>query len=164
MNQLVNAKLPNSLKKLRACLDCHFIRNDHQFLEDGCMNCKAQDYDNEVMAERTSANYQGIICVMQNKESWVSRFNNLQNKVPGAYALCMSADIKLINPKIEEAQYEYSDSEEDERLYNKNKKNGQDKHSNGHKNGNGLDLSKKIKVESQNRVLIKKRESSDDEV
>ena len=70
-NNLAQAVIPNSYKKLRACRACRLIKSEEQFMNDGCENCPNTDYlDHDSL-------HQGMIAMMQAKESWVARWNNL---------------------------------------------------------------------------------------
>ena len=84
---------PNGLKKLRACFRCHLVKTESQFSKDGCDNCaffKDQDYN---LGEYTSANFEGVLSVVDNNRSWVSRYLNLAEFVPGCYALKIRSEM-----------------------------------------------------------------------
>mmetsp|Transcript_9374 Transcript_9374/g.13959 ORF Transcript_9374/g.13959 Transcript_9374/m.13959 type:complete len:106 (+) Transcript_9374:2050-2367(+) len=80
---------PTAYTKLRACLRCNLIKTEDQWLKEGCDNCKNLEItnDTERMIDCTSSRFEGIISLMSPQPSWVGKWNRLENKVPGCYAL-----------------------------------------------------------------------------
>mmetsp|Transcript_5022 Transcript_5022/g.7456 ORF Transcript_5022/g.7456 Transcript_5022/m.7456 type:complete len:107 (+) Transcript_5022:44-364(+) len=79
-----------NLKKLRACLNCKLIKEVEKFEENGCENCK-----NLVTSENChnylTQTFDGMIGVAKSNisrnESWVARYNDIENLVTGIYAV-----------------------------------------------------------------------------
>ena len=65
-----NFSYPKELKKLRACVDCHLIKTFEQFKKEGCQNCKV---DGNVMVEKLTKNFNGIIAITNPKKSWAAK-------------------------------------------------------------------------------------------
>ena len=78
--ELVNTT-PNDLKRLRACIHCHLIKTEEQFKETGCENCNISMLDQDTMFDNTSANFEGMISLVDPQHSWVARANNLSNEI-----------------------------------------------------------------------------------
>mmetsp|Transcript_14005 Transcript_14005/g.30438 ORF Transcript_14005/g.30438 Transcript_14005/m.30438 type:complete len:267 (-) Transcript_14005:80-880(-) len=87
--------LPNdSTKTLRACLQCRQVMNKDQFLNLGCPNCKdlgMQGSEGRTLACTTS-NFQGFISLIK-PGTFLSRFNGLEGRKPGCYALTVKGTI-----------------------------------------------------------------------
>ena len=63
---------PTTLKKLRACNECHLVKTEEQvidnlikFKKNGCDNCGEQNY---------TPNFKGIIAIMNPKGSWAAKW------------------------------------------------------------------------------------------
>eukprot|EP00922_Rhytidocystis_sp_ex-Travisia-forbesii_P066261 GHVS01098362.1.p1 GENE.GHVS01098362.1~~GHVS01098362.1.p1 ORF type:complete len:135 (+),score=20.77 GHVS01098362.1:167-571(+) len=74
--------------KLRACLSCKLVMSEQQFYNEGCPNCQVlqMDGDRHKVFDMTTANFQGLIALMNPERSWVGRYNKLVDVVPGCYA------------------------------------------------------------------------------
>ena len=87
--------LPVSIKNLLACLRCRVIKTKEQFVRDGCPNCKdvvdMRAEEGRVVA-CTTANFRGFVSIMR-PGSFVSRFNGLDKRLPGTYALTVHGEI-----------------------------------------------------------------------
>jgi len=100
---------PSSTKNLRACIRCRIILTKQQFYILGCPTCeetlRMKESDMRVLA-CTTANFTGIITLLK-QGTWVSRFNGLQGRRPGVYALTVQAEIpsRILN----ESDYEEDD-------------------------------------------------------
>jgi len=100
---------PSSTKNLRACIRCRIILTKQQFFSLGCPTCeetlRMKESDGRVLA-CTTANYSGIIALLR-QGTWVSRFNGLEGRRPGVYALTVQAEIpsRILN----ESDYEEED-------------------------------------------------------
>ena len=79
--------VPWDMKKLRACFSCHILKTEKQFAEEGCSNCPFFKMNRYPVFEYTSGNFEGMISVIENQQSWISRHLNLSSFVPGVYAL-----------------------------------------------------------------------------
>uniref|UniRef100_A0A914D6Z5 Transcription elongation factor SPT4 n=1 Tax=Acrobeloides nanus TaxID=290746 RepID=A0A914D6Z5_9BILA len=88
--------VPRDLRGLRACLVCSLVKSADQFDEDGCENCEKflnLKGDPDKVYECTSANFDGMIAVCEPQDSWVSRWQNINNKVRGIYAVSVSGSL-----------------------------------------------------------------------
>lgn len=126
-NNLASAVIPKSYKKLRACRSCRLIKSEDQFLSDGCENCPNNDYqDMDCLLDNTCSDFQGMIAMMQAKESWVAKWTGL-NQIPGIYAISvyqvMTNDMQ--KEKLFEGDQEIMDDEDEnsEISSNQNPKN-----------------------------------------
>ncbi|KAL0095673.1 Spt4/RpoE2 zinc finger-domain-containing protein [Phycomyces blakesleeanus] len=82
--------LPHDKKQLRACLVCSLVKNASQFRSSGCDNCedvlRMRKNIDRVM-ECTSSKFEGMITMMNPKESWVARWQRIDTYVVGLYAI-----------------------------------------------------------------------------
>jgi len=80
---------------LRACLSCRLIMSEEQFYENGCPNCSFLQLDGNRhgIFECTTPNFNGMIALLKPNDSWVARFNELRNRVPGCYAVTAHGDL-----------------------------------------------------------------------
>ncbi|KAF0978537.1 hypothetical protein FDP41_002357 [Naegleria fowleri] len=76
--------IPTNMRQLRACLTCGLVKTTDQFKANGCENCSNKDDD---PLNNTSTSFEGLICLMNPSKSWVARYQNLQDKVEGVYAI-----------------------------------------------------------------------------
>jgi len=96
---------------LRACIRCRIILTKQQFFSLGCPTCeetlRLKESEGRVLA-CTTANYTGIIALLR-QGTWVSRFNGLEGRRPGVYALTVHGEIpsRILN----ESDYEEEDKE-----------------------------------------------------
>ena len=81
--------VPLGDKKLRACLVTGLVKTEDQFLREGNDNvpCLNMQGDREMVAQCTSANFDGMIAIMKPSESWAARWQGISTFVPGCYAL-----------------------------------------------------------------------------
>eukprot|EP00441_Pelagodinium_beii_P046282 CAMPEP_0197622266 /NCGR_PEP_ID=MMETSP1338-20131121/2631_1 /TAXON_ID=43686 ORGANISM="Pelagodinium beii, Strain RCC1491" /NCGR_SAMPLE_ID=MMETSP1338 /ASSEMBLY_ACC=CAM_ASM_000754 /LENGTH=222 /DNA_ID=CAMNT_0043191971 /DNA_START=21 /DNA_END=689 /DNA_ORIENTATION=+ len=88
-------QLPATVKNLRACLQCRIILSKEQFFKMGCPNCKGslnmKESEGRVVACTTS-HFQGFISMVK-PGAFVSRFNGLERRPPGCYALTVHGSI-----------------------------------------------------------------------
>ncbi|KAF1786901.1 RNA polymerase subunit RPABC4/transcription elongation factor Spt4 [Phytophthora cactorum] len=100
----LHADIPNTFRELRACMTCSLIKTFTQFYDTGCENCAfLQKADNrQRVAECTSAYFEGMIAMMQPKESWVAKWQRIDLSVfdvhavrltPGIYAVSVSGEL-----------------------------------------------------------------------
>lgn len=75
--------------RLRACLSCHIVMSERQFVSMGCPNCPYLQLDGNrhAVADCTTSNFSGLIALLNPEKSWVARFNKLSKRNPGMYAL-----------------------------------------------------------------------------
>ncbi|CAD6199254.1 unnamed protein product [Caenorhabditis auriculariae] len=82
--------IPRDLRGLRACLLCSLIKSSEQFLADGCDNCEGVLHiknDNERLYDCTSTNFDGMIAAMHPEDSWVCKWQKVNRKKKGIYAI-----------------------------------------------------------------------------
>ena len=80
------ANVPDSHKEkvLRACLKCKLILSESQWNKvNRCINCDDEDF-------QTTPYFCGSISMFMPSASWVARWNNLEGKKPGVYAVSVS--------------------------------------------------------------------------
>ncbi len=113
----MSATIPSSLKDLRACKICSlikvktiqtwtkyarncllylFLQTLDQFDEEGCDNC--DDFlrlknNRDRVFDCTSANFDGMMAIMDPTESWVARWQRIDNCVRGMYAISVSGEL-----------------------------------------------------------------------
>ena len=80
---------PGGYTKLRACLKCKLVKTEDQWIREGCENCDDDDNqeDPDKMQMNTTTVFEGLVSLMNPYESWVAKWNGLDNRVPGCYAL-----------------------------------------------------------------------------
>ncbi|KAK1921953.1 transcription initiation protein spt4 [Papiliotrema laurentii] len=80
----------NKKADLRACLICSYLQSSSDFLNSGCPNCEdilnMQDDPNRV-AECTSTMWDGMIAMINPEESWVARWQRIDKRSRGIYAV-----------------------------------------------------------------------------
>lgn len=76
-------------KHTRACLKCKLVKTFDQFLTEGCENCELSSLKNssEQVSQLTTAEYSGVISLIDPKSSWASKWLRLGQSKPGCYAL-----------------------------------------------------------------------------
>lgn len=86
---------PNGTKSLRACIRCRLVMTREQFYNYGCPTCRGvldmAGNDGRVLG-CTSANFQGFITLIR-PGAFLSRYNGLENRRPGCYALTVQGKI-----------------------------------------------------------------------
>ncbi|KAK0523220.1 transcription elongation factor spt4 [Tilletia horrida] len=80
----------SEVAKLRACLQCNFVQRGSEFNAKGCPNCQeslemAQDLQR--VAQFTTSRFDGILAMLEPEKSWVARWQRIENRVPGLYAV-----------------------------------------------------------------------------
>lgn len=88
--------VPRDLRNLRACLVCSIIKTFDQFEMDGCDNCDEflrMRNNRENVYACTSSNFDGMIAVMSNQDSWVCKWQRISNFVKGIYAISVSGKL-----------------------------------------------------------------------
>ncbi|KAI3384753.1 hypothetical protein SNEBB_006990 [Seison nebaliae] len=82
----------SDLKQGRACLGCSLIKTPTQFTESGCPNCPflqiGGSEDRSITC--TSSKYDGMISLMDPRNSWVGKWQQIDSFVPGVYAISVS--------------------------------------------------------------------------
>ncbi|VDD91481.1 unnamed protein product [Enterobius vermicularis] len=88
--------VPRDLRNLRACLLCSMVKSLDQFVLDGCDNCErylTMKGDEEKVSECTSSNFDGIIAAASPEDSWVCKWQKINRKVKGVYAVSVSGSL-----------------------------------------------------------------------
>jgi len=90
--------VPKDLRNLRACLVCSLIKTFEQFEFDGCDNCdeflRIRNNRENVYA-CTSANFDGMIAVINPEESWVCKWQRIGRFTKGVYAISVSGKLPM---------------------------------------------------------------------
>ncbi|AXA48286.1 transcription elongation factor SPT4 [Malassezia restricta] len=76
--------------KLRACLRCHYAQTAAEFHAKGCPNCQDMldmQGSQERVADFTTSNFDGLICMLQPEESWVAKWQRIEKRMVGLYAV-----------------------------------------------------------------------------
>jgi transcription elongation factor SPT4 len=77
------ASVPARMKGLRACVTCRLVKNEAQFLDDGCENCG----EIERIHSETSPTFHGLVAVMNPSTSWVAKWRRQDKAAAGMYAI-----------------------------------------------------------------------------
>ncbi|KJH52558.1 transcription initiation protein Spt4 [Dictyocaulus viviparus] len=88
--------VPRDLRNLRACLLCSLVKSLEQFEMDGCENCDRVLHmkgDTDKVYECTSTNFDGMIAAMMPEESWVCKWQKINRKCKGVYAISVSGSL-----------------------------------------------------------------------
>uniref|UniRef100_A0A914VEF2 Transcription elongation factor SPT4 n=1 Tax=Plectus sambesii TaxID=2011161 RepID=A0A914VEF2_9BILA len=88
--------VPRDLRNLRACLLCSMVKSFDQFESDGCDNCERYlglKGDRDKVYECTSANFDGMIAATQPDDSWVCKWQKINRKTKGMYAISVSGSL-----------------------------------------------------------------------
>ena len=90
-----HARGPKNLNGLRACIPCMLVKSYEQFASDGCENCNSDDVEDyaEFIRECTTGSFEGLAAVTQPSQSWVARWQFINNFVPGIYALKVNGQV-----------------------------------------------------------------------
>ena len=62
---------PDELKRLKACISCHLVKTDSQFVKQGCDNCKQ---GKNGIQDRITNKFKGIIAITDPKKSWAAKY------------------------------------------------------------------------------------------
>lgn len=88
--------VPKELRNLRACLLCSLVKTLDQFEYDGCDNCDEllhMKNNRDAVYECTSSSFDGLIALMSSEESWVAKWQRLNNCVKGCYAISVTGKL-----------------------------------------------------------------------
>ncbi|KAG9509953.1 Transcription elongation factor SPT4, partial [Fragariocoptes setiger] len=88
--------LPRELHNLRACLMCKLIKQFDQFEKYGCDNCEeflGMRGNKDVVFSCTTSSFDGMIAICKPEDSWVARWQRVNRKVRGMYAVSVSGKI-----------------------------------------------------------------------
>ena len=104
-------------KQLRACCGCRLVMSETQWRHKQCVNCPEN--------HSKTAQFSGLVSLFMPGSSWVAKWNNLEGKQPGIYAINIledspigtehiySAQPKKYNKRKNNEDQMYSDDEED---------------------------------------------------
>lgn len=82
--------IPRDFHNLRACMLCHLIKHADQFEKHGCENCEdyiGMRHHGDIVAQCTTSNFSGTIALCQPDDSWVARWQRINRRVRGLYAI-----------------------------------------------------------------------------
>lgn len=85
--------IPQNLRGLRACLLCSLVKTKDQFEYDGCDNCEEYlglKHNTDMILDCTSNNFEGLIALCNPEDSWVAKWQNINRKTKGIYAISVS--------------------------------------------------------------------------
>ncbi|CAJ0572390.1 unnamed protein product, partial [Mesorhabditis spiculigera] len=88
--------IPRDLRGLRACLLCSMVKSIDQFEDTGCDNCESYLHmkgDSAKVLDCTSANFDGMISALDPENSWVCKWQKINRKVKGMYAVSVSGSL-----------------------------------------------------------------------
>lgn len=88
--------IPKDLRNLRACLLCSIVKSIDQFEMDGCENCEqylAMKHDRDKVYDCTSSNFDGIVALTNPNDSWVAKWQKINRKVRGIYAVSVTGSL-----------------------------------------------------------------------
>jgi transcription elongation factor SPT4 len=90
--------MPNSLKKLRACVFCKIVLNQERWNKlEFCPNCP----DSRGVEDTTDC-FASVISLILPKKSWVAEWQRMQNLIPGLYAMDISNPSAIKDDFIED--------------------------------------------------------------
>lgn len=87
-------------KKQRACLNCSLILSTTEFKQKGCPNCSFLNTNkNRNIGYTTSPTFKGSIFLINPKQSWIGKWQRINQYIPGVYAMTVEGDLsdKFIN-------------------------------------------------------------------
>ncbi|CDW59647.1 Spt4 domain containing protein [Trichuris trichiura] len=88
--------VPKDLRNLRACLLCSLVKSLDQFENDGCENCERYlnlKMDRDRVYDCTSSNFDGLIANANPSLSWVAKWQRINRKAPGIYAVSVAGSL-----------------------------------------------------------------------
>lgn len=89
-------RIPRELHNLRACMLCHLIKSADQFEKNGCENCEKfiqMRQHRDLVAQCTTAVFSGMIALCNPEDSWVARWQRMEKRVKGMYAIDVSGKL-----------------------------------------------------------------------
>lgn len=98
-------RVPKDLRDLRACLVCSLIKTHAMFYKYGCDNCEdilELSKNDERIEGCTSKNFEGMIALMDPKESWVAKWQRIGGYVKGMYAISVTGNLPRYYQKLVE--------------------------------------------------------------
>ena len=99
---LTDEFMPNSLKKLRACVFCKFVLNHEKWNKlEICPNCP----DSRGLLDTTDC-FESVISLILPKKSWVAEWQKMQNLIPGVYAMAISSGVQVGQDDDNDEEYD----------------------------------------------------------
>jgi transcription elongation factor SPT4 len=94
-NGVVHAEVPTTFRELRACMVCSLVKTYSQFYESGCDNCGflSMQENSSRVTECTTVYFEGLIAMMQPRESWVAKWRRIGRFLPGIYAVSVTGEL-----------------------------------------------------------------------
>ena len=91
MKDLINADshIPDTWKEkdLRACEGCKLVQSYRQWSKSSsCPNCRISECQSEF--------FSGLVSVMLPSQSWTAKWNKLETRHPGIYAITVLSDVE----------------------------------------------------------------------
>ena len=86
----MSSSIPRDFHNLRACLVCNLIKQADQFEKSGCENCEevlGLRHNKDMVSSCTTSNFSGMIALCQPDDSWVARWQRINKRVQGMYAI-----------------------------------------------------------------------------
>lgn len=82
--------IPDKPRRLRACLYCSYVHTAEHFNNDGCPNCRDffQVDGTRYVRDCTTANFSGVIAMMQPSQSWVARHQRIGTLARARVCVC----------------------------------------------------------------------------
>ncbi|KAJ3192082.1 Transcription elongation factor SPT4 [Irineochytrium annulatum] len=82
-------RLPDNTNRRtwRACIRCAIIKTRDQFQREGCDNCEEVLGVRDNVGKFTTAQFDGMIAMMEPGASWVAKWQRCDKYVPGMYAI-----------------------------------------------------------------------------
>lgn len=80
-------------KSLVCCHVCRLTKSRTQFYEQGCDNCKNIIGPSLSYEDYTTAQFSGLVSMIDPASSWASKWLHLSKLVPGCYAMSVNEDM-----------------------------------------------------------------------
>ena len=95
--------VPSGMKSLSCCPNCRLILDESQWrdLKRACPNCGAKDIE--------TRDFSGMISLIMPNDSWVAKWNGLDENMPGVYAIAIQNDAQTEREEMQERQLEYGE-------------------------------------------------------
>jgi len=90
-----NFVAPGQQRYTRACMVCSIIMTYSRFKLYGCPNCPFLQLKDspEAIESCTSQVFEGVIAMGKNRQSWIAKWQRLDNCVNGVYAIKVSGTL-----------------------------------------------------------------------
>ena len=78
--------------RLRSCLRCKLIKSENEW-ENGCENCQQSVELYGSVDNWTTPSFTGMVALMEDTKSWVSKHQRIIRLVPGLYAIATKGSL-----------------------------------------------------------------------